>query len=405
MKVLLCPLSDAGYLYPAIAVGLRLSERGHTVHVLGREAAASVAAQANMPFIAAEAHGGSGGFSAARWRDGGLAQFHAARQAARQVGADVIVTSVLCHGALLAAEALGIPAVVLGLSVHLWDYLSGGADEPQPETSREVRTRETLRLYHDLRAEIGLAPRKDPFPSAPLFGAALLLRGCSLFEYPGAELPQGVRHVGPMPWEPAADPEFLAMIRDHVERVGKPLVYVHLGRFFGGRVQWPRLNAAFTGGPLQAVVEQGRSTSPAPSPRADILLVRKPWMGPLMELAGLVLSSGTSAPVLAALLRGRALGLSPNGSEQPVLTAACVRAGVAAQLTDDPRADHVAALRSVWHDGGLRERAAELGRALAQAGGATRAAGIIERICLTSTTFEPRDTRPEVTAGHSERGR
>jgi UDP:flavonoid glycosyltransferase YjiC (YdhE family) len=111
--------------------------------------------------------------------------------------------------------------------------------------------------------------------------------------------------------------------------VGKPVVYVHLGRVFGGESMWPRLNAAFTDGPFQAVVEQGRSGDPAPAPGADILTVRKPWMGPLVERSRLVLTNATSAPVLAALRCGRPLAVAPAGSEQPMLAEACVRAGVA----------------------------------------------------------------------------
>lgn len=382
MNVLLCPLSDGGFLYPGIAVGRELQRRRHRVHVLGRASAALVVAEAALPFVAAEECEGKGGFSVMRWRAGGRAQFRAVRHAARQMRTDVIITSVLCHGALLAAEALDIPAVVLGLSVHLWDYRSGGADEPQPATSRAMRTSETLRHYHDLRAEVRMGARTDSWPSTPLFGAALLLRGCPGFEYPGAVLPKRVYQVGPMPWEPAADPEFMAMVARSIDRVGKPLVYVHLGRFFGGRKQWPRLNAAFTRGPFQAVVEQGRSTDPEPDPEADIVCVRKPWMGPFVERAGLVLTSGTSAPVLAALMAGRPLGVSPNGSEQPVLAAACVRMGVASYVTDDPRADHVATLQSAWHDEAMRERSYGLGRMLTAAEGVSRAVDLVERIGL-----------------------
>jgi UDP:flavonoid glycosyltransferase YjiC (YdhE family) len=379
VNVLLCPLSDAGYLYPAIAVGRELRRRGNAVWVLGRAAAAPVAAHARLPFIAAEDCGGHRGFSVVRWRDGGPAQYRAALRAARLVRADAVLTSVLCHGALLAAEALDLPAVVLGLATHLWSYPAGGDGEPQLGTSRDERSRQTLRLYAVLRAEVGLAPRRDPWPQRPLFGEALLLRGDPALEYPGAVLPERVRHVGPLAWEPTADRAAVAEVLAHLDRVGKPVVYVHLGRFFGGRTHWPRLNATFTGGPFQAVVERGRSNDPQPAPGADILLVRKPWLGPLIERAGLVLSSGTSAPVLAALLRGRPLGLSPNGSEQPVLTAACVRAGVGVRLPDAAGPQPAAALWSAWHDRGLHDRARELGGRLAATGSAARAADAVER--------------------------
>ncbi|MFE9424099.1 glycosyltransferase [Kitasatospora sp. NPDC006697] len=384
MNILLCPLSDGGYLYPAIAAGRELRRRGHRVSLLGRAGAAPVAAEAGLPFAAAEEFGGQRAFSAARWGRTGLAQYRAVSRAARQTGADLLVTSVLCNGALLAAEALDLPVAVIGLSVHLWDYRAGGAGEPQYGRTRENRTAECLALYAAVREQAGLAGRPSRWPGNPLLGDALLLRGLPELEYPGAELPERVHQVGPLPWEPAADPAELAAVREQVARTGKPVVYVHLGRFFGGGSPWPRLNAAFTGGPFQAVVEQGRSTDPRPDPGADLLLVRKPWLGPLVALSGLVLTSGTSAPVLAALLRGRALGVSPNGSEQPLLSGACLRAGVAVHVPRTASPDPAEPIRRAWLDAGLRGRARALGRRLAAVKGAARAADVIERAAQPS---------------------
>ncbi|MEW1633666.1 glycosyltransferase [Streptomyces sp. NPDC093801] len=380
MKILLCPLSDGGYLYPAIAAGRELRRRGHDVSVLGRSTAAPVAADAGLPFAAAEEYGGHRAFSATWWGPNGAAQYRATVRAARETGADLLVTSVLCNGALLAAETLDIPVVVIGLAAHLWDYRSGGDDEPHLGRTRRSRTDGCLGLYSDLREEAGLAGRASRWGAEPLLGDALLLRGDPELEYPGAELPERIRHVGPLSWEPAPDPAEAGAIGDHLSRNGKPVVYVHLGRFFEGKTLWPRLNEAFTGGPFQAVVEQGRSTDPEPAPGADILLVRKRWMGPLVDRAGLVLSSGTSAPVLAALLRGRPLALSPNGSEQPLLTGACLRAGVAVHFPKGPAGDASALLESAWRDEGLRARARVLGSRLAAMDSAARAADAVERV-------------------------
>ena len=109
-------------------------------------------------------------------------------------------------------------------------------------------------------------------------------------------------------------------------------------------------------------------------------MVRKPWMGPLVDRAVLVFTSGTSAPVLNALLRGRAMVMAPAGSEQPMLTAACVRAGVAACQPDAVFRNPVDLLRSVWCDSGMRIRAKEIGQRLAAADGAERAAAIVRRV-------------------------
>ncbi|MER6349379.1 glycosyltransferase [Streptomyces sp. NPDC001595] len=386
MNILVCPLSDGGYLYPALAAGRALRQRGHHVSVLGRSTAAPVVAEAGLPFAAAEDFGGRRAFSATWWGKTGLAQYRAVLRAARDTRADLLLTSVLCNGALIAAEALDIPVVVIGLSVHLWDYRAGGDDEPHLGRTRQSRTLDCRMLHAAAREEAGLAGRASRWTDSPLLGDALLLRGDPALEYPGAELPGRVRHVGPLAWEPAPDPAELAAVRDRLARSGKPVVYVHLGRFFEGGSLWPRLNRMFTGGPFQAVVEQGRSTDPRPAPGADILLVRKPWMGPLVDLAGMVLANGTSAPVLSALLRGRPLALSPNGSEQPLLTGACVRAGVAVRVPRTPSAEPAAPLESVWHDEGLRARARALGDRLAAVDGAARAADIVERVAQASAT-------------------
>ncbi|GAA3013636.1 hypothetical protein GCM10020229_26200 [Kitasatospora albolonga] len=392
MNILLCPLSDGGYLYPAIAAGRELARRGHRVSLLGRSTAAPFAAEAGLPFAAAEEFGGRQAFSAARWGTTGAAQYRATVRAARQARADLLVTSVLCNGALLAAEALDLPVVVIGLSVHLWTYRSGGADEPQWGRTRQNRTEECLELYAAVRDEAGLAGRAPRWPENPLHGDALLLRGIPELEYPGAELPERTYQVGPLDWEPAADRAELAELTATLDRCGKPVVYVHLGRFFGGGSPWPRLNTTFTGGNFQAVVEQGRSTDPRPAPGADIQLVRRPWLGPMLDRAGLVLTNGTSAPVLASLQRGLPLGVSPNGSEQPVLAAACIRAGAAVHVPNTPEPDQRTRLDAAWQDDRLRENARRLGRRLAATAGTARAADLVELVPVRP--FAPRPARP-----------
>lgn len=328
--------------------------------------------------LPAEHYGGPRAFSVALWPREGPTQYQATLRAARDFRADLLVTSVLCHGVLLAAEVLDLPVVVLGLTAYLWNYRSGAHAEPE-QAARAWRTRDTLKFYRSAREQVGLPERRDCPPESPLIGTALLLRGSPALEYPGAALPERVEHVGPCAWEPRADPAELAEVLAHLDQGGKPIVYVHMGRVFQAGDPWPRLNAMFTRGPFQAVIELGRTRDPRPDPAADILLVRKPWMDPLIGRSGAVLTSATSAPVLAALVRGLPLGVSPGGSEQPMLAQACVRAGVALYLRGGKSDDHMASLMALWQDRALYERAGALGRALAGMDGARRAADAIER--------------------------
>ncbi len=377
MNVLLCPFSDPGYLYPALAVGVELRRRGHEVVVLARAGAAAVVAEAGLTMADAAAYGGADAFSVGRWVRTGVAQCRAVLAAARDTRADALVTTPLCHGALLAAETLDLPATVLGFAAHLWPYREGGGGEPEDVVQREWRLRETRRHYDAARAGAGLPPRRDPSPERPLIGAGLLLRGDPALEYPGAVLPEGVRHVGPCVWEPKPDRAEVEGLAGYLARVGKPVVYVHLGRLFGGTSLWPRLNETFTGGPFQAVVEVARSGGPRPAPGADIVVIRRPWMSPLVALAEVVLTNGTTSPVLAALLHGRPLAVAPAGSEQPLLSEACVRAGVAARFAVAAPSDGAATLKAICDDEELCARARRLGARLAASGGAPAAAAFV----------------------------
>lgn len=392
MKVLLCPLSSGGFLYPATAAALELHRRGHDVTLFATGAAGRAAAAAGIAVLPPATEREPHAFDVSRWFRDGDSQYRVVREAARALRPDVVVTSVLCPGALLAAEVLDLPVVVLGLTCHLWPYADtaetgaataegSAAHEAVNSDAEERRWRlaETLKHHAALRTRLGLRSLPSAEAQRQLLGRAFLLRGHPALELPGAALPQGVRHVGPLWWEPSPDDEDPAAddgLAERLDRVGKPLVYVHLGRTFGGESLWRWIDAAFTGTGHQAVVELARTATRAPAPGADVVTVRRPGMGDLLERAEAVVSNGTSAPVLGALLHARPLLLRPNGGEQRLLGAACLRAGVAAELPAPP-APGDAVARAVG-DTRLRAAARTLGAALAQAKSATAAAQEIE---------------------------
>lgn len=379
MRILLCPLNDPGYTYPALRVGSDLRRRGHEVCLLGDEAAAASAAAARTEFVQAEQFGAPPmTFRASRWSKRGLEQFQTVLRAAKSLRADLLLTSVLCQGALLAAEVLDLPVVVLGLAAHLWTYRAGAEQEPEEPVCRQWRENSMLRVYQEIRESAGLAPRHEAWPLRPLLGSGLLLRGHPALEYPGGVLPPGVHHVGPCLWEPPAGPGELAAVTAALDAVGKPVVYTHLGRTFHDDGMWPRINAAFSGGPFQAVVELGRTGDPLPAAGADLVLVRKRLMGPLIDRSDLVLTNATSAPVLMGLCRGRPLLVAPAGSEQPLLAEACIRAGVAVRFPQDLRTDGAQVLGAAHADPALRSRAEKLGADLALLDRSERAADLVE---------------------------
>ncbi|WP_145501155.1 glycosyltransferase [Streptomyces sp. CFMR 7] len=371
MRALFCSLSDPGYLYPTTAVALETHRRGHTVFIVSSGPAARAAEEAGLTVLPTD-----GAFAVSRWFRSAYGQYEHVRQAVRRTRPDVLVTSVLCPGVLVAAEMLGLPVVVLGLVCHLWPHR--GAERGADPQDRAWRLNSTLDVHRALRAELGLHDAGAAGQDA-LLGTSFLLRGHPSLEPPGTELPERVHHVGPCWWEPPADEGKLHSVQNRLDRVGKPVVYVHLGRVFGGESLWPWIQRAFTAGEFQAIVELGRSAEPPALPAAaDVTIVRLPWMSPLLERSDLVVSSGTSAPVLGSLLHRRPLLVSPNGGEQAVLAAACRRAGVAAVLD---RTRGGGQLRTAADDDVMTGRTHRMSNEFAQAKSESRAAQAVEETC------------------------
>ncbi|HTJ67827.1 MAG TPA: glycosyltransferase [Actinospica sp.] len=365
MRVLLCPWSSAGYLYPATALALELHRRGHDVALVAGGPAAHAARAAGIWVRQAP----PAAFDVADWFHNGADQYRAVVELVRETRPDVLVASVLGLGTLLAARMLDLPVVVLGLTCHLWPYAEPNASAAEDPEQRGWRLAQTLRIWDTVSGSVGLAGSRPTVDAAPLLGTAFLLRGHPELETPGRVLPAAVRHVGPLWWEPAAGDETERQrLAAHVDRVGKPLAYVHLGRTFGGESLWSWIETAFRGSGYQAVVELGRSEPHRAAPGVDVLTVRRPWMSDLLQRAELVVTNGTTAPVLGALLHGRPLFLRPNGGEQRVLAAACVRAGVAERLPDPAAIENAV----------LGERARMLGAELRETKSAALAAQAVE---------------------------
>ena len=143
MRVLLCPLSSGGFLYPATAAALELHRRGHDVTLFAAGAAGRAAAAAGIAVLPSVTEREPYAFDVSRWFRDGESQYRVVRDAARALRPDAVVTSVLCPGALLAAEVLDLPVVVLGLTCHLWPYTEpaehGETAGPDAADRRSVR--------------------------------------------------------------------------------------------------------------------------------------------------------------------------------------------------------------------------------------------------------------------------
>ncbi len=346
MRLLLCPLSSPGFLFPAVAIGLELQGRGHDV--------AFVAPARLSTFLSAQ---GLRRLSGPREVGLETSAWHAPAAVAAQVRgldaalerfrADVLVTSALALGPLIAGERRRIPVGVVGLL--------------GPLLPAEERRRSEMQAAWDAgRAAVGLSPA----PAERLRGDLLLRRSVP-------ELTDARPLIGACLWEPPTPPavgRWLAAAR----RSGDRVLYVHQARTFGAPGFWPHLAAALPAG-VRVAASTSRMESPGRHPGA--LIGPLVAQGAVLAQADAVVCSGNTTVALGALSAGRPLLTIPAGNEQHDVGAIIERAGAGLCDPDagrDPARLRVAIERVLAHPPPLA-----LQRALDRIDGPSRAAELV----------------------------
>jgi MGT family glycosyltransferase len=171
----------------------------------------------------------------------------------------------------------------------------------------------------------------------------------------------------------------------------RPLVYVSLGTVFSDNpLFFRRCLEAFAGLDVQVVISTGRRVSPAalePVPANALVREYVPQLALLQRAALFVTHSGVNS-VHHALYHGVPLLLVPQQLEQAMVAARVAELGAGLSLR--PRQVSAARLRALAEEllnaPSFRARSARLGDALRAAGGAERAAEVIERFSDDSRT-------------------
>src|SRR5207245_5815692 len=74
---------------------------------------------------------------------------------------DVLLTSTLALGPLIAGEIADLPVAVLGLATYLWPVAIPGGERRAADPQAEYRHREMTALYNAARGLFGLSPSPE----------------------------------------------------------------------------------------------------------------------------------------------------------------------------------------------------------------------------------------------------
>ena len=406
-----------GNVPPVLGVARRLVARGHDVRVLTEPCLRAAVEAAGARFIPFTRHFTREdrtedliGDSAARTPIGALRQslerlvFGPARIVAEETrgamdGArpDVVVADALMPGALVAAEAAGIPRVVL---FHMPEYLPGPGRPaagpgflPRADVVGRLRDGVMTRLFlgqisaclpafNDARHAFGLAPLGTARELIGQYHAAdlRLIQTSEAFDFPIAPPPSNVRYVGPV----LDDPDWAgAWESPWPEADRRPLVVASLSSTFQDqRDALRRIIAALGTLEVRGLVTLGPAMAGERFDLpANVVAVPSAPHARLFPHAAAVVTHAGHGTVMRALAHGVPLLCLPMGRDQDDNAARVVARGAGLRLRRSARPPRIAAaVRRLLDEPGFRVQAERLGRIITDDVAADRAVMELETI-------------------------
>jgi UDP:flavonoid glycosyltransferase YjiC (YdhE family) len=390
MRFLVAAFGDPGHVFPAIALGRALAERGHEVTVETWEERREAVEGAGLGFAAAEE------YRMFPPPDPDSPEGSHAAEAARallplldEMRPHAVVSDILTLAPTLAAEASGIPLATLIPHVYPvvapgLPFFAVGLRPPRTPAGRavwrfgqralEVGLEQGRQDLNRQRAKLGLPPT-DRFHGGISPRLALVATFPQL-EYP-REWPAGVQVTGPMSFEvphpeirlpPGEDPLVL-VAPSTAHDSGNHLVRTAL--------------AALADEPVRVVATTNRVVPQRPiEVPGNAVLVDWLSYSQLMPLASLVVSHGGHGTVCRALSAGAPLLISPfiGDMSETAMRVAWAGAGLALPWRLCRSAPLRWAARRILDEPSFAARATELAAWARQHDGARRGAELVESL-------------------------
>ena len=295
---------------------------------------------------------------------------------------DILVCDEMDFGALVAAEAVGIPyasVVCIGTGSFVW-----------PELVQEP--------LDDLRAEHGLPPD----PALSMLRRYLILSPFPpSFRNPANPLPRNAHAIRAVTADGAGDDADVSWLSS---RASRPLVYFTLGTIFNleSGDLFERTLAGLRELPVDVIVTVGRELNPEVlGPQPSNVHVRKYIpQSLLLPHCNLCVPHGGSGSVVGALAHGVPMVLLPIGADQPLNAARCVELQVARVLNalEATPQDVQCAVTAVLADAAYTQNAKRLEAEIAALPGPEYCVRLLERIAA-SISFTNRSNRPSYLNG------
>ena len=405
-RTYLFALTDAGgTVPPELGVVRRVVDRGHRVTVLADESMADQVRRTGGAFLPWTS-------SAGEFRDWELrtptslargmvdhmfvgpapSQADDATAAIDATHPDLVVTSFVGLGAMIAAEARGLPFDILIPNIYTLPApgmppigagmspargpLGRLRDRVVTAASTRMIDRYALARINALRAEHRLDPVATTWSQMQHASRQLVLTSAA-FDFP-ADLPENARYLGPILDDPAwaADEAWTPPPGEG------PLVLVAMSSTFQNHVAClQRIVDALGSLPVRGLVTMGPAVAPdAIRAPANVTVVASAPHHEVMRHAGLVVTHGGHGTVIKTLAAGLPLVILHHGRDQADNAARVTARGAGVAISRRAPARKIArAVTEVLDNATYREAAARLGEAVAQEAAGSALVAELER--------------------------
>lgn len=301
------------------------------------------------------------------------------REILAEFPADLVVSNELLFGALMGAEAAGVPFALL--TGNLWPFptrtdmppfgpglppAQDSADEARDLNIRQV----LLSLYerhlpalNESRARLGLPPLEHFFDQTA--GARkILLSVAQAFDFSADPAPAPFAYIGPM----IRDPEWVAPTGAALPQGDLPLVLISSSTLYQAQEDMlRRCIAAVAGEPVRAIVTLGPALDPEAFADAppNVTVLASASHDAIVPHCAAVISHAGHGTVVRPLLHGVPLISLPMGRDQADNAARVAARGAGITLSQTAAPEEIrSALRQILAEPAFRAAAARLGDAI-----------------------------------------
>ncbi|KAA9393159.1 glycosyltransferase family 1 protein [Kocuria coralli] len=395
--VLLAAMPFAGHVYPMAGLARALLDRGHRVGLYTGTKYAAVVNRAGAqwhPFDAArdfDDRDPSAGFPAMRPGNGPLGMlssfehifFGLAPAQARDLEAihrrdpiDVVVGEGACIAPSLFHGLSGVPHATMSQSVVGLGLNPGLRFAADNTVGRVFR-----RMHNGARGRLGLPATRRAGLEGTWSPTLVLAQGVAGLERARRPVAPHIHFVG----DTAAGTRGKGEEPAWLESLPRDRPVIHLSQGTLGNDAFPlarRVIDAVDGLDCHLVVAGLEASPGLPS---NVTAVGWAPQDALFRRTDLFISNGGYGAVLAAVAQGVPVLVVPGAQDKPMVAAAIARSGVGRRLSRrraSPEALRTA-IGAMLRDQALRHRARAMAESMARAGGAGRAADLIESVCLS----------------------